>query len=368
MRKRFLRAGLAAALLQLAACTGIDHNIPTDPISSNPPPGGITLYADANGHLYPDDWDPPFKRSLVEKRHSLLASANFDRAVHASLRAERDRQLDAAAARLQAASRIFVLVHGFNNSHGEARQAFDAVRRNLRLAAGDEIVEFHWDGLSGRNYAARGAMWFNAVGYSQVAGTQALRGLLRRLPDKDFVVIAHSRGTSVVLSALSDPSYDPDFRRATEKLLNHDGMVDFGSAPLGEGRGRIDLLFHAPAIGKPDFWRPYNRGAGCEAYRPFPRRLRSMHYAVNPKDPVLKKILRPLASRFNATDLGLDPRVGRSLQTCYRDLKMVPYPLTMPSHPFVDYVENPVFDRMLAAVGAAGLQVPSADLPPPPRP
>ena len=66
---------------------------------------------------------------------------------------------------------------------------------------------------------------------------------------------------------------------------------------------------------------------------------------------MLRKFFRPLASKLNATDLGSDPKVGQALQACYKDLKMVPHPLDMPSHPFVDYVKHDVFKEMLAHLG-----------------
>ena len=345
MKFAALRCAAIGLALALAGCVAIDHNIPTDPI--NPAaPERLTVYADSNGHLYPDDWDPPFQRERIERRHSLLASAGFDPAVHRALRETRERQLDAIAARLAGRTRIFILVHGFNNNQADARQGFDAVREKLALRETDGVVEFHWDGLWSTSMAGQARMWFYAAGYSQLAGTQALRGLLRRLADREVIVIAHSRGSSVTLSALSDPAYDPRFRRGSDFLVR---AGDFDSAPLPEGRGgTIDVLLLAPAIGNPDFRRPGATGNDCgRDFRAFPAALRSIHYSVNPLDPVLRKIFSPLRSRFNATDFGYDAAVGRRVAGCYDGrVRMVGYAIRDPdmaTHPFVDYARHRVF-------------------------
>ena len=249
MRLSLLHAVPALALLA-TACVSIDHNVPAaSPISAGLPER-LTLYADANGHLYPDRWEEQFDRHAIEEQHSLLSAAGRTEEARRRLRDERTRQLDTVAARLRDRGRIFILVHGFNNTHAEARHAFDIVRGRLPLRPSDGVVEFHWDGLSSRDSPGQMAMWFNAVGYSQVAGTQALRGLIARLPDKHIVIVAHSRGASVTLSALSNPSWARGFRRSVEALLGD----EFPAPPLPEATGPIDLLFLAPAIGNPDFW------------------------------------------------------------------------------------------------------------------
>jgi len=355
MRFTAVRIAFLTLCLSLAACAGIDHNIPSNPIGAGAPADRLTLYADANGHLYPDAWSPRFDRDRIELRHALLASADFDPAVHRFLREERERQLDAVAGRLRDRSRVFILVHGFNNNQPEAREAFEAVRSRLPLDSTDSVIEFHWDGLSSPSRIGQGAMWFNAAGYSQLAGTQALRGLLRRLAGKRIIVIAHSRGASVTLSALSDPAYNSTFRRQTEALLGD----DFGSPPLTDGSGAIDLIFLAPAIGNPDFRRPGATGNDCRRdYRDFPRALRSIRYTVNRRDPVLSKIFPPFTHHFNATDLGYDADVGAALADCYAGrFTMVGHPVErpeMPEHTFVHYARHAVLARMLSAAGVGG--------------
>lgn len=69
--------------------------------------------------------------------------------------------------------------------------------------------------------------------------------------------MSYSRGASVVLSALSYPAYDPDFREATTRLsyLEPSGSAYFTPAPLGPG-GPIRVMMLAPAIGAPDFRAP----------------------------------------------------------------------------------------------------------------
>jgi len=349
MVSRLKSSAAGLILLCLAACAGIDHNIPKHaPISGAAPPGTITLFADANGYLYPDDWRARFDARDIERSHSLLASKNFDRQVRDELVAERDRQLDEAARSLATRSRVFVLVHGFNNTQDQARRAFNRLRQLLPLRPDDGVVEFHWDGLTSPGLIGRGVMWFKAVGYSQLAGTQALRELIRRLPDKEIVIVAHSRGASVTLSALSDPAYDPDFVRETASLSG----VSLYSDPLPPDGAPIRAVFLAPAIGYPDFWRrDGGNGRDCEPFRSFPNRLRRIDYTVNPQDPVLDKpLVRP--STFNATDLGFDPVVGQLLRRCYAGrVEIVAHDLNMPAHPFLEYLreENEeLVGRMLA--------------------
>lgn len=349
MITRVKSSALGLIILCLAACAGIDHIIPQyASISEATPEGTITLYADANGFLYPEDWRRDFDAGEVERRHSLLASRNFDRQVRDTLVAERERQLNEAARALSDRSRVFVLVHGFNNTQREARAAFTLLRERLPLRPGDGVVEFHWDGLTSPGMIGSGVMWFNAVGYSQLAGTQALRGLIRRLHDKEIVIVAHSRGASVTLSALSDPAYAPGFERETARLPG----VSLYSDPLPSGGGPIRAVFLAPAIGFPDFW-PGGGGGGsdCGHFRSFPDRLKRIDYTVNPDDPVLDKPL-VRASTFNATDLGFDPVVGRRLSSCYEGrLAFVAHALEMPAHSFFDYLDNPEVIAMLAALG-----------------
>lgn len=354
MKSTFQQTLAFALFLLLAGCAAINHNIPqANPLTAGAPADRITIYADANGHLYPHDWRGRFNEKSVERQHSLLAARKFDPAVNLELDAERERQLRDAAAKLRDRSRIFILVHGFNNNHAEARHAFDVVRSRLPLSPDDGVVEFHWDGLSSLSDVGRGSMWFNAAGYSQLAGTQALRGLLRRLDRAPVYIIAHSRGASVTLSALSDPAYNRRFRARTHALLMRAGADVFSVEPLPDEGSPIHVLLLAPAIGNPDFRESAtNRETPARACRLFPGRLQSIHYSVNPEDPVLKKPLS-LAAHFNATDLGFDKRVGEALKSCYEKrgatFRMSGHELSMPQHSFIDYAQNAVFLRMLAA-------------------
>lgn len=347
-----VRSALALVLLALAGCISIAHNVPgSSPISAGSPPR-LALYADANGHLYPDVWSGRFPPEAIEREHSLLRADASGPDTLAFLIRERQDQLDRVAERLRDVPRVFILVHGFNNNHAEARHAFDVVRDRLPLRPSDGVVEFHWDGLSSPDRPGQMAMWFNAVGYSQVAGTQALRGLLRRLPDKHIVIVAHSRGTSVTLSALSNPSFSRRFLRRTREILTDDV---FPADPLPEGARNIDLLFLAPAIGFPDFWKEQGpRDEGCDRFRHFPR-VRSLHYSLNEDDPVLRKVWAPLASRFNATDLGRNRLVGEALARCYDGaFVMRPHPFLMPEHSFIRYALHSSFPEMIAAAGLGG--------------
>jgi pimeloyl-ACP methyl ester carboxylesterase len=312
------------------------------------------VFVDANGDFYPDDWSVQFKPGRIEDAHSLWASRRYDAAVRATLEEEKQDQLAAIERLVSDKERVFILVHGFNNSEKTARAAFDAVRSRLRPTAGDVMIDFHWDGLVGA-WGGQLPMWFNAAGYSQVAGVRALRPLLNRLRGKKVYLISHSRGASVVLSALADPAWDPQFREATEKVLGK-GFLD--GPPLDDNGNEIHALLMAPAVGKPDFWEE-DCAAGCDRYRDFPAQLKGISYTVNRGDPILKKIFGGrLAASFNATDLGWDPTVGAHLRDQDVPLRE-PQSFDEAWHPFLNYACHASLGAMLKESGVSSTACPA---------
>lgn len=334
------------AMLLTAAC--IRHNVPAAGFTTTPGPSNVMrVFVDANGDFYPEHWERWFTQGGVERAHSLRLHPDPDNSRAAVLSRARAAQLAAVERLVADKSRVFVLIHGFNNSQKEAEDSYDTLRSRIPLTPGDAVIQFHWDGLVGSR-GGQVPIWFNAAGYSQVAGTHALRPILNLIPGVDVYVITHSRGASVALSALGNPAYDPDFRARTTRLF---GTEFFNAAPLVENGKRIHAIFLAPAIGRPDFWAE-GCTANCAEYRTFSRQLKSIRHTVNPGDPVLKKLVGgKLPSSFNATDLGLEASVGDSLRARYPYL--TGHLFHMEAHGFNEYARHEILATMLRESGVS---------------
>lgn len=368
-----LRSLVALAMLgALAACAM--PNIPisrTFPIAVNRP-ALARVFLDVNGTLYPDNWHVSVRPELLTKKHALLGAA--PETEWPALR-EAERQKLADIGRLIAGKkRVFILLHGFNANEAEASIAYDLIEQRISANSEDVVVRLYWDGLIGKGAGVVPA-WFTAAGSSQVVGVQGLRRILALPKQQHVVVISHSRGSSVVLSALGNPPFAPDYRKKTE-ALSFAPSTFLNPPELEDRQNRIDALFLAPAIGFVDFHDPScatrkqlrlpqcfspsvvdssSAARPCPDYRAFSTQLKSIHYTINQGDAVLKKGGLKLRRYFNPTDLGVDFDVGRALATCYKGtIAMVPHEITMPhGHDFTDYAQDPELEKMLTAVGAA---------------
>ena len=391
---------VVAALL--SACTG--HVLPAsdqfivpknaDPVAASQ----AAVFVDANGSFYPSGWcayllkpsqcarDPIKPPGRLPKASLLnLANSRWAKGGGAAFRGRIDddevRQLDAISAFAASKDRVYILVHGFNSTVAETDPSFQAVEDRLAIGPRDGVIRFYWDGLTGSGLGAL-KIWFNAAGYSQVAGARGLRRVLNRLQGKNIYLIAHSRGAAVILSALGNPVYDQQFKVDTNKVAN--GWVKpiadlLEQKPLLENGNAIHVLLLAAAVGRVDFCdateqarfdvatiaprkrflrrtavskddadRPW---VGCVKLRRFTDQLKSIRYVVNIGDPVLKKGVG-FQYRFNPTTLGLEPEVGRAIA------QEGGYPMTAyftdpprARHDFVDYVSDPSFFRMLCDAG-----------------
>ena len=189
----------------------------------------------------------------------------------------------------------------------------------IAFQPGDALILFHWDGFDARVPGRAIAVWSDAAPNGEMAGTQALRRILALTsPDQQIYLISHSRGASVILSAVSDPPVSARFRQRTEALPFAAAAHLLDPPALPEGPRNLHAIMLAPAIGRIDFLRPEcvgpassHRHNACDQVRAFPR-LASLDYTVNPCDAVLDKFIG-LARRFNPTDFGLDPAIGRQL-------------------------------------------------------
>lgn len=362
--------------LSLAACAANSFPLPTQRfVYPDADPAGAarrdtaSVFVDANGSFYPNGWLPYAK--AVRRAHSLLGAGAPGSPLRALVDRDEARQLADIAAFGRDRKRIFILIHGFNNRPDEAEPAFEQVAAKLDLRPGDGIIRFYWDGLTGSGLGA-GKIWFRAVGNSQLAGSRGLRGILDRFEGKTIYLISHSRGASVILSALGNPVYDTNFKADTERLAAswwtpRRRLTE--PAPLRDHGNAIHLLMLAPAIGRIDTCDAAQQaridaGAACRALRALGGQVKSWRYTVNTRDPVLNKFLG-LRYEFNPTTLGTDPEVGRALKD-ERYALMTPYLLDPPmrKHGFPAYIADQTFDRMLADEGI-GKWSPASDAAPP---
>lgn len=358
-----LKAAIAA-LLMTGACSSA--NLPVSMgfpgIVDRPP--SARVFVDANGTFYPEGWQDRIAGSRIEKSGSLLNAATP--AERLWLAAEEERQLASLDDMIAGKRRVFVVVHGFNIGEAEAALGFDLLERRIGFRADDALIRLHWDGMLGSG-VGMGSIWFPATGYSQVVGIRALRRILMLPQNQDVYLISHSRGASVVLSALGEPPFSSGFRRATERL--DFAGTSFLEGPLEDRGNRIHALLLAPAIGYPDFWdrtcearegddfcsdpptTPATNGRRCSDYRVFTPQLQSIRYTSNAGDKTLRKYVLKLRRYFNATDLGYDVTVGQRLAPCF-DFPVKGYEIRKThAHAFTLYAQDPELADMLRDAG-----------------
>ena len=340
------RRNLAAicALLCLAGCA--QNNIPgSDLFGEVPAVTTARVFVDANGQFYPSNWRKSYGGEALRKRHTLEAIAGQDDARRADLSADTARQLREIGDQMRGKRRIFILVHGYNNTEWEAGFPYDAITAALQPTADDMVLRFHWDGMVQTTPGGQLGSWFKAVGFSQMAGMRGLRAILNQAHNADIFVISHSRGASVTLSALANPSFIPEFQQPTEAVTG-----PFAAFPaLAPNGNRIRAIMLGPAIGLPDFWAESCHGAkNCPTLRDFGPQLVSIRYTINGGDTVLKKVISALATRYNATDFGYRDRIGATLSGTYDCLhpeKIEPGH----GHAFNLYVQDTAFLKMVTA-------------------
>lgn len=316
----------------------------------------VQIFADPNGTFYPSGWTSRMGRPRSWKADSLLNESNDDPAFRKLIEDGERRQLAELTAFAAPRRRIFVLVHGYNNTMKEAEGAYRLIEERLGTRSDDGIIRFFWDGLSGTGIGG-GKIWFNASGYSQLVGSRGLRRVLSTFSGKQVYLIGHSRGASVILSAISNPVYDPSFLSDTKKVAATwgAGYSDFLTPMALPNLGnRINILALAPAIDRIDFCDASQQPAterryACRIYKDLGQVV-SFRYTVNARDPVLNKFVG-LSAGFNPTGLGLRDEVGETLARRYAF--MTPYRYIKPErfHAFSGYVKHPSFNAMLSDAG-----------------
>ncbi len=324
------------------------------------------VFADTNGTLYPAGWQSYFHPRLNKKRPgegkwlagNLLSQSAFSRKFRGLIERDEVRQWDEIKAFTARHKRIFILIHGYNASVEETNIPFAEIESELDLKPGDGIIHFFWDGLIGKGVGAI-KVWFKAANASQIVGSRALRGVLDQIEGHDVYVIAHSRGASVVMSAIGNPVYDSGFMAKLSWSARSWGKPYRGMLspkPLSDHGNKIHILLLAPAIDRIDFCdvseQPIkSKGFVCTKFRPLGTQVKSFDYTVNSSDPVLGKFIFS-SHAFNPTGLGYDAKIGRALKAenypLFRE-----YVFEKPEgfHAFKDYAAHPVFLKMLNNVG-----------------
>ena len=361
-------------MLMLSACA-YRNNYPVTqafPVAKDDP-AVLRIYVDANGTFYPNGWRDkcPGGCAKLNRGFSLLSTSLTAADFRAHIVADEKRQLALIADYVAAHPRLFILIHGFNTDVGDARESYRRIRDRIALGPSVGIIEFYWDGLAKRPSKdafslAPLAFWKSATGNSQTAGSRGLRRVLALTSNRDIVMVTHSRGASVALSAMSNPPYDDGFLTKAERLDfdltdGIDGSPNFlRPAPLPADTGnRIRLLMLAPAIGCIDFSRADVRrrparimqADGCVDVRPLRPEIKFLGYTLNDKDSVLGKFVLP-SNWYSATDFGFKPELGAALGARWAVLR--PFPIAKAhGHDFDCYIADSEFGDMLSKAGVS---------------
>ena len=341
-----MKSSFYIVILFILSSCAIQHNAPT---SSNPnkqvPPNTTIVFVDQNGAFYPNDWSkvyglPP--RNGKKNAYSLSKIASEKGKEQDLLKFERSF-LSTLQKDLRTDKRLFVLIHGFNANAKEVSKTYDLITNKLNVSNKDEVIEFYWDGLYTKNPFSGMKTWFSAADNSQYAGKYALRKILNSVSNKDIFLISHSRGASVVLSALSSAPLDST---KMAELAEHHGIDTVQSEKLIRNRGnRITAIALAPAIGKSDFEIKNEEDSVIQMIR-FTPQLKSFHITTNSNDLMLKKVIGLLSNKLNPTDLGYKGDSFDELSRDYPMLKRTDF-TGQKSHDFTKYITNPQFLEIL---------------------
>lgn len=338
---------LIIGFIVLSSCSAT-HNIPNnqtpnETLSLNT----YKVFVDQNGDFYPDRWESKYgehpknatKKNGAYSLNTLAIRQNLTK----DLSSFRIETLNEIKEKFINNDRIFILIHGYNNSENKADLGFETIKSKIDFQEKDGIIEFYWDGLVANGPIGSFDIWFNASGYSQLAGERALRPILNLISNKNIILISHSRGASVVLSGLSDPPYDKDFADDTYEL--HKIKVQ-NQPKLADNKNRISAILLAPALGQIDFRTPEYYTSDPNSFRMFSNQLKEIHITINEDDKILKKYVKALSSKLNPTDLGYNIQVFNLLKNSYPIMSMTNFE-GLNSHSFIDYVNDQRFIEIL---------------------
>ena len=325
----------------LTSCAAV-HNVPTSQVPNNfIPPNTTSSFVDQNGNFYPDNWlkkfgNPP--KNANRKEYSLMKIATEDH-FEDQLTNYENLRLKAVENRVKKKKRVIIFVHGIDNDYLFSLKNYNKARVYMNLNdSSDEVMNFYWDGLVNESLFGTAKVWLGATTNSQMAGVFALRRILNVIHNKDIYLISHSRGASVVLSALVNPS----LRSSEIKRAQNVHHIDFTNAEaLKENNNKIYSIMLAPAIGKIDFTMDN------DSLKEFTPQLKRMHITVNNSDYVLGKgKIGFLSKSFIATDFGYKTDLYDELAKNYNFLEKTDF-TGQDSHEFRRYITNPKFISIL---------------------
>ncbi len=353
-------------VLALSGCAGHSFPLSNRFVYSGDASDTAEVFADTNGTLYPAGWQSHFHPRLSKKRPgegkwlagNLLAQSAYSRKFRTLIERDEARQLNEINGFAARHKRIFILVHGYNASVEESRVPFSDVASLLDLKPGDGVIHFYWDGLIGKGVGAV-KVWFKAANASQLVGSRALRSVLGQIEGREIYVIAHSRGASVVMSALGNPVYSSGFLAKLSRKAQNWGRPYKQMQmpkPLMDRGNSVHILLLAPAIDRIDFCdvseQPIkSKGFVCTKFRPLGAQVKSFDYTVNSSDPVLGKFVFS-SQAFNPTGLGYEAKIGRALKAeNYPIFREYVFEKPEGFHAFKDYAAHSVFFQMLSNAG-----------------
>ena len=334
-------------LIIIHSCT-VTHNIPNNQTPNEPiSEKSYKVFVDQNGDFYPDDWEKTYgehpKNAAGRKGAYSLNILAKRQNLTKNLTSFKSETLKEIKEKFVNSKRIYILIHGFNNSQSKADSSFTSIQNKINFQPNEGVIKFYWDGLVADGPIESFDIWFNATGYSQLAGERALRPIINLFDHKEIILISHSRGGSVLLSALSDPPYDKDFAEDTFKF--HDIKVH-NQPKLYENNNIINAILLAPALGQVDFREPDYNKRNMTPFRNFSNQVNNIHITVNKDDKILKKYIKVLSSKANPTDLGYNINVFNLLKKSYPKMSMSNFN-GLNSHSFIDYVNDSKFLRIL---------------------
>lgn len=319
-------------------------------------PAKQTAFVDQDGTFYPDK---PEKYITSRKfargdAHSLRQSALLrgGKPLYSELLESEREVLQRFSVGYEGKERIFIFVHGFNNSPKVADKNYALIEEKIKFRESDGIVRFHWDGLVAPfnlAFISTLAIWDNSTGYSSMAGQFGLRRLLNQFQNKEIYLIAHSRGASTILSALSNPQYFSNFESETvqeNRFPDAKGTALASIAPKAYDNGnKLKLILFAPAIGEPDF-----RGPEGQTFRDLGSQIASISYTVNSRDIALQKGILGIErdNKNNSTTMGF--KGLPEMDSKYPNVRA--YPITdVRSHGLKKYVNSEKFPLIMKEAG-----------------
>lgn len=332
-------------LLGLCISCGIQHNAPT---TVNPnrqiPPRTTIAFVDQFGAFYPNDWSkvygiPP--RNGKKNAYSLSKLAE-EKSLSKDLEKFEKEYLSLLKKHLQNKKRVFILIHGFNAKEREVTRNYERIQNKLNLTNSDEVIQFYWDGLYTKNPFSSLKTWFTASDYSQYVGKFALRKILNSISNKDVYLISHSRGASVIMSALSSAPIDSV--KMSDVVENH--YIDTASLKndlIRNQKNRVYAIALAPAIGKSDFEIKHEDSIYNVLFTP---QLKAFHISTNKDDLMLKKVVGWLSNKLHPTDLGYKSDSFEELSQSYKFLKRTDFS-GLRSHHFINYIQDKHFNLIL---------------------